>query len=314
MRILPWLLVAWCLPALPGLGQLAVEVVVEQEQYLRDESLPIKVRITNRTGQSLRLGRDNEWLTLNVETVEGTVARVVTRLGQVPVTGEFTLESAQVATRQVDLTPWFEISEPGRYQVTATLKVQEWDQEIPSKPRTFEVVRGTKIWEQVFGVPTGTGPPESRRYTLQQANYRKQMGLYLRLTDSSDQHVFSVYSLGPLVSFSQTEAQIDKAGYLHVLFQGGARAFTCCVISPDGDLVLRQGYDYAASRPTLRSNDEGRIYVAGGARRLHPSDIPTPSFVNARTSAVAIASQTTNAVSNPATNAPGKKGKKPSKE
>jgi hypothetical protein len=39
--------------------------------------------------------------------------------------------------------------------------------------------------------------------------------------------------------------------------------------------VLRQTYDYTATRPVLRANDEGRIFVAGGARRMTASDIPT---------------------------------------
>ncbi len=262
---------------LPATGQLAVEVVVDRDQFLRDESLPVKVRVTNRSGQPLRLGADNEWLSFSVEGPEtGTVFKTA----EVPVKGEFTLESAQVATRQVDLSPCYDLSQPGRYTITATVRIKEWGNETASRPRRIEIVRGTKLWEQEFGVPTESGLPETRRYILQQANYQKQLKLYLRLTDLSDNKVFRVFPLGSLVSFSQPEAQLDRGSELSTLFQTGARSFLFYVIRPDGEVVIRQTYDYTTTRPTLRANDEGRIYVAGGIRRLTSNDIPTSTPAN----------------------------------
>jgi hypothetical protein len=260
-------------------AQVTVEVVLGQEQFLRDESLPVKVRITNRSGQPLRLGADNTWLSLAVENLDQSPPATVGRVGELAVSGEFTVESAQVATRQVDLAPAFDLSQAGRYQVTATVSIRQWNEEFSSKPRPFEVVRGTKLWEQEFGVPMKDGPPESRKYALQQARYGKNLHLYLRLTDLEDQRVFRVSQLGPLVSFNHPEAQLDRAGYLHVLFQTGARSFLFNVITPEGDLVLRQSYDYSSTRPALRANEEGRIFVHGGVRRLHSSDLPaSPSL------------------------------------
>jgi len=271
MRILPLTVALFLTTTLFSAAQISVEVVVEQEQFLRDEPLPVKVRITNRSGQTLQLGRDNEWLAFAVEGLDGAV---ISKLGEAPVAGAFALESAQVATRQVDLMPCFDLSQPGRYKVTATLRIKEWNDEVSSKPKGFEVVRGTRLWEQVFGVPTQSGVPETRKYTLQQANYRKQLKLYLRLTDLNEQKVFGVFPLGPLVSFSQPEAQVDKSSQLHVLSQTGARSFLFYMINPDGEVILRQTYDYTATRPTLRSTEEGRIFVSGGVRRLTASDVP----------------------------------------
>jgi hypothetical protein len=273
MRILPLTVLALVASALAAAGQIAVEVVMEQEQFLREESVPVKVRITNRSGQALRLGTDNEWLSFAIESLDGAV---VSKVAEVPVTGPFVLESAHVATRQVDLMPGFDLTQAGRYTVTATVRIKEWNEETASKPRSFEVVRGTKLWEQEFGLPTASGPPEVRKYVLQQASYRKQLKLYLRLTDASDSKVFRVFPVGPLVSFSRPEAQVDQSSFLHLLFQTGARSFLFQVLSPDGDVVLRQSYDYTATRPVLRANDEGRIYVAGGVRRPATGDIPAP--------------------------------------
>jgi hypothetical protein len=273
MRTLP-LTVALLLGAtLASTAQVTVEVVVDQAQFLRDEPLPVKVRVTNRSGRTLHLGQDNEWLAFAIESLDGAV---VGRLAQPQVSGAFTLESAQVATRLVDLMPCFDLSQPGRYTVVATVKIKELNDEVEGKPKPFEVIRGTRLWEQAFGLPASGGPPEVRKYVLQQASYRKELKLYLRLTDADEQKVFRVFPLGPLVSFSQPEAQVDKAGYLHVLCQTGARSFLFYVISPDGEVVQRQTHDYAATRPVLRSTDDGRIIVAGGARRVTAGDVPTP--------------------------------------
>ena len=273
MRTLPLTVALLLGGVLISTAQVTVEVVVEQAQFLRDEPLSVKVRVTNRSGRTLHLGQDNEWLAFAIESLDGAV---VSKLAEPQVSGVFTLESAQVATRLVDLMPCFDLSQPGRYTVAATVRIKEWNDEIAGKPKPFEIIRGTRLWEQAFGVPATAGPPEARKYVLQQANYHKELKLYLRLTDVSEQKVFRVFPLGPLVSFSQPEAQVDKASYLHLLCQTGARSFLFYVINPDGEVILRQTHDYAATRPTLRSTDEGRIFVAGGARRMTAGDVPAP--------------------------------------
>jgi len=259
---------------LVAVAQVSVEVVLDQDQFLRDEALRVKVRVTNRSGQAIELGKDNEWLTFAVESLDG---KVVTKLSPPDVTGEFKLESARVATRQVDLEPSYDLGEPGRYSVAATVKIKAWNEEVSSLPRAFQIVRGTKLWEQEFGVPGAAGTPDARKYILQQANYQKSLKLYLRVADVNDNVVYRVFPLGQLVSFSQPEAQIDKSSHLHVLFQTGARSFLFQVVSPDGNVILRQTFDYADRRPALRADDEGRVFVAGGARRLAASDLPPSS-------------------------------------
>src|SRR5438094_1032763 len=94
-------------------GQVSVELVLDQEQFLLNESLPVKVRIINRSGQTLQLGQDKDWLTFTVETREGSV---VPALGEIPVLGEQAVGSSMVANRRVDLMPYFELTKPGRYK------------------------------------------------------------------------------------------------------------------------------------------------------------------------------------------------------
>ncbi len=259
-------------------AQVSVEVTQEQDQFLPGEALAVAVRITNRSGQTLRLGADADWLTFTIENRNG---RVVPKTGDVPVAGEFTLESSKVATKRLNLAPYFMLSEPGHYSVVATLHLKEWGRELSSPPKEFDLIQGGRLWEQEIGVPqagaNSNAPPELRRYVLQQANYlKKQLRLYLRVTDSYGKDV-CVRPVGPLVSFSRPTPQVDRFSNLHVLYQAGPRYFTYSVFNPDGELLTRKTYEFGASRPRLRVDDEGKIMVVGGLRHFRATDVPTPT-------------------------------------
>lgn len=275
MKTLSLMLALWCAPVSLLFAQVTAEVVLGQEHFLIGESLTAAVRITNRSGQSLQFGTDPDWLTFSVESRDGFI---VAKSGEAPVLGEFKLESGQVATRRVDLSPYFALSRVGRYQVIATVRLKEWNTQATTKPKSFDIINGAKIWSQDFGVPpragAAVGPPEVRRYALEQANYlRSQLRLYLRLTDA-DGHVMKVFALGPMVSFGHPDHQIDKESQLHVLYQNGARAFNYTVVDPNGEIVVRQTHDYVSTRPRLQLNEAGNVVVVGGSRRITASDVP----------------------------------------
>jgi hypothetical protein len=256
----------------------SVEVSLEQTQFLPGEDCTVAVRITNVSGRDLELGNDNQWLTFTVLSDRGTL---VPASGEVPVSGKFTVHSAQVATRRVNITPYFGIAGPGRYRVTATVNLQQWKQQVTSKPATFMVMTGVKIVdapELEFGVPPKAGdenqPPEIRRYLLEKASYVNTLRLYLRVTDVNGK-TLHVQPIDRMVSFSNPEAQIDGKSNLHVLHQTGARDFNYSVLNPDGELVSRQTYQYTATRPTLRKDTDGKVYIAGGIRLISSRDYPT---------------------------------------
>lgn len=257
-------------------AQVTVNLTLEQDQFLPGEALRVAVHITNQSGQALHFGADPDWLTFSVEAADDFI---VAKNSDPPVQGEFSLDSSQVATKRVDLEPCFDLKRAGHYRIVATVRIKDWNTEITSQPQGFDIIDGAKLWSQVFGVPLPAGvsnrPPEVRKYTLEEANYlHSQLRMYVQVSDESGATVFKVRPIGPMVSFSQPDAQLDRLSNLHVLYQNGAASFLYSVINPNGDLISQEIYDYFDARPRLRVGDDGSINVLGGVRRVKPQDIP----------------------------------------
>jgi hypothetical protein len=254
-------------------AQVDVELTMDQDDFLPSESVPLAVKITNRSGQQLHLGADADWLTFNVEADDGFV---VTKNAEVPVTGAFDLETSELAIKRVDLQPYFAMTKPGRYRVVATLHIKDWSSQLASAPKHFDVISGAKLWAQNFGVQDGTNlAPKVLKYSLEQANYLKeQLRLYVQVSDAAEAQVFKVTPLGPMVSFSHPEEQVDRQSRLNVLWQTGGQSFTYAIVNPDGTLALLDYYDNYFSRPRLAVNDDGDVFVKGGTRRAKPSELP----------------------------------------
>jgi hypothetical protein len=261
---------------------LSVALVLDQDQYLAGESLVVKVRISNFAGQNVEFGRQENWLTF---TLEDSHHLLVPRQDAIPVLGAFTLESSTVGTKKVDIAPHYDLTQPGRYYLKATVNMAQWGQSFETKAVPFDIIKGSSLWEQDFGVP-GTvkstdGSPEIRRYALIQTLHAKSIQLYFRLSDTKGQRIFRAYPLGLMVSFSNPEPQLDRFSNLHILYQTTGRAFVHCLINPEGMLIARETYEFSDSRPMLRAEKDGRITVTGGTRRFAPGDLPPPVSSNA---------------------------------
>ncbi len=266
-------------------AQVTVEVSLDQDQFLPGESILAAVKITNHSGRVLRMGTEPDWLTF---ALEARGSDVVSRRADIPVTGEFFLGSSKVATKWVNLTPYFSFGGLGRYSIIATVKVSDLNREISSPPKKFDVVDGAKLWEQEIGVPNSTnGVVEVRKYVLQEANYLKnQLELYLTITDASGGRVFRVLPIGPMVSFGQPEPQVDKTNNLHVLYQDHPHSFNYCVFNPDGETMLHQIYDYVGNRPRLQPDNQGSVVVKGGSLRKDGDDLSDASSSSSSTQTV----------------------------
>ena len=258
-------------------AQVTLELALDQEQFLSGESLPVIVRITNRSGQTLNLGSDEGWLRFAVESRD---IPVVVKNGEAPVAETIVLESASTAIKRVNIAPYFNLKNPGHYSVMATAVIKDWDKQITSAPKGFDIIHAARLRELEFGVPLPPGmsnrPPEVRKYTLLQANYLSKLTLYFQLSEASGKHD-QVFSLGRMIN-NLPDTEVDRASNLHILYQIGAHTSCYTVISPDGELLKRQTYEFT-THPRLKYDESGRLGVAGATRVEKPNDLPPPQAV-----------------------------------
>lgn len=266
--------------------EVSLELLSDQTQFLPAEKLPISVRITNHSGRTLKLGASDDWLTFSVEETKGAV---VVRRDDPKVDGEFELETASRATFKIDIAPHFDLTRPGSYKVSAQMHLPNLGNLIvDSAPLAFDVIAGSMVWSQTFGVnvrdETGKEQLDRRTYILQQANYLKEVRLYLRITDAARGNTHAVFPVGPVVSFSRPMPLIDPQSRLHLLHQFGMRVYAYHVFSPNGEILERRTYEIGDTRPALRVNESGNVIVIGGVRRPDKTDLVPQSATNAPSS------------------------------
>lgn len=249
-------------------AQISVEVDFDKEQYLSGEPVIANVRIVNFSGRTLELGATDGWLRFDVETSKNVF---VAKIGEPNLVEKFEIPSAGRGTRRVNLGTIFDIMAPGRYMVSAAITIPTVSGELMSKAVGFNVMAGAPIWERDFGLPDGS---ETRKYSLVQAMSQKDVRLFLRISDQHRARYFSVILLGPVLSFSKPETQVDSQARLHVLFQVSGRAFLYYVVQPDGTVARRNTFQYSGTRPLLKADREGEWGVVGGMQLVTAEDIP----------------------------------------
>ena len=255
-------------------AQVTVELLTDQDEFLPGEAIPVIARITNRSGQTLTFAHDKDWLKFSVQAHEGYVAMAKNDL---PYEGEFTLQSSERANVRLNIAPYFQFDRTGTYKITATVSIPEWKRQITSDPKSIDIIKGARVWQEEFGVPhtasDTNGAPEMRTYALQEANYlRGHLTLYAQVTDSGGRFNH-VTAIGPMISFGQPDAKVDKMSLLHVLYQNGPRTFSYTVLTPECQIIKRQTYDYT-SRPRMIADADGNITIEGGTRRISRDDLP----------------------------------------
>jgi hypothetical protein len=255
-------------------AQVTVEIMTTQDEFLPGEAIPVIARVTNRSGQTLRFSHDQPWLKFVVQANAGYVGL---KTSEPTIDEDITLESSERADVRVNLAPYFQLGRPGHYQISANINVPEWKRQIHSDPKSIDVINGARIWQQEFGVPKSPGDtnpvPEMRLYALQEANYlRKHLILYVQVTDSAGK-VNKVQPIGPMISFGQPEATVDKLSNLHVLYQNGPHSFSYTITNPDCEIIARQTYEYT-SHPRMVPDAQGKITIDGGTRLISRDDFP----------------------------------------
>lgn len=278
------------------LSQLSVGIKTDQQIYLSGEAIYLTMEVCNLSGQTLVLGEYPDWLEITLETQD---SKTISRTANLDLSGEFKLTSSMSAKRAINIQPYFDLLGSGRYKVTATVHLPQWEQTFTSATQFFEVIKGVELVAFNVGVPEEKkeGPvedaeeeevkqdaptnnsslkpgPETRRYALVKVSYLDKMRLYVRITDIYGAIIYHVIPVCGMVAFSSPKALVDSESQLHILNQVHAKRFIYFVVNSKGEMVRRFFYDYIGTKPVLNQNDDGSINVRNGVRIRTSFDFP----------------------------------------
>lgn len=300
------LLACLSLCAARGYAQIEIALDFDSPSFMRYEPIMAHVKISNFTGHTIGLFnyRGKSWLSFYVSRPSG---EEVDSLGV-----EYDLHQVQVAggdtlTINVNLTPGYNIRDPGLYRVMATVYSASYNRQFSSNIRQFDLTTGRKLWEETVAVlstnaaaaaditssnltaaTTGSStneplaipaPEDLRTYALLAKHVQHGERLYARVEDQAKNVVYGMIQLGVLVGFGRPDAMIDRLSHLHVLHQVGSREFAYADIGPDGKVVIRKLYSNLRSKPELRADESGNVFVYGGEQTFpNPAILPLSPF------------------------------------
>jgi hypothetical protein len=112
---------------------------------------------------------------------------------------------------------------------------------VASAPKPFDIIhRGARLWEQEFGLSLvakqPAGSPEVRKVSSRASEYIKgSLECICALPTAPVARTMRVVPIGPMVSFSRPEAQLDRASNLaRALRQWPAYVQLYRMFNPDG--------------------------------------------------------------------------------
>lgn len=253
-------------------AQVRVDLDFKRKLFVMYEPLLAVVTINNLSGRPLLLQSTDlhRWFGFNIETDDG---RIIS-----PLNPNYDLAPAAIGpgerlTRSVNLTPLFPLHDFGGYRVKATVWVEEFGRYFSSPPRAVEITDGRAIWQEVVGVPGGDGKPELRTVTLLSHKLSRSTRLYIRIEDREGGRVFATHQLGPFLTFGRPEVMLDADNDIHILQNSSPKQFIYSHVGLGGEVLVRQAYQEAGTRPRLARQDGGSVAVVGG-RPYVPGEEP----------------------------------------
>lgn len=257
----------WC--ALAGLilsgasahGQLAVNIRMNQSQYLAGEAILVSVTITNHTGTDLTLANQGRtpWLDLVVKKANGEPASSLGRTNF----GAVKVASGQSMSKTIDIAGIYHLREPGTYSVSALVRSGGADSSgFISNRLLFNCANVRPDWTQKVGVAGQPGKVHEFR-VINFTNSRRSL-LYTQVVDSKTGVSLQTLNLGEALLFRKPQAAVDRTQTLHVLYLATPEFYVHARVDVQGRFVGRDLHKRGgAGDPRLMTFADGSVKVAG---------------------------------------------------
>lgn len=240
-------------------AQLAASLRLSKQQYVAGEPVIAVVTVTNHAGQTLTFASDGrtQWLDFIMKDRQGDSVSPKGR----KMFGKMTIKAGESLAREVDLSQYFQLGEPGNFSVGAVVHMPGNNSEGSATNRIlFNQSPGALYWSQKVGVAGKSG--QTREFRVLNFSGDEKAQIYAQILDSQSGQNVRTFLLGDVLMLRKPLVTVDRQQHLHVLFLATPSMWVHCQVDTDGKLVDRQIHQRGdQGDPRLLTYGDGTVRV-----------------------------------------------------
>ena len=241
-------------------AQLSTSLRLNKKQYLAGEPVVAVVTITNHSGRQLTFASDGrtQWLDF---LIKDRLGEPVTSKGR-EIFGKMTIRAGESMAREVDLSRYFQIGEPGNYSVAAMVHTPGGNGEGSSTNRVmFNQSPGVRYWSQKVGIPGKSG--QTREFRVLNFSGDEKAQIYAQVIDDRTGQNVRTFLLGDVLMLRKPLVTVDRQQRMHVMFLATPTMWVHYQIDTDAKVVNRQIHQRGSQGdPQLITFADGTVRVA----------------------------------------------------
>ncbi len=262
------LLALLCL-ALPLSAQIALDLQVSQQRYLRYEPIRLTLTVHNLSGNTLEFDTTKSGsggrIAFKVDTASGRPARLLNPLLN-PAQG-LLLAPGESRAVEILLNQHYDMQREDGYTVQALLDHDRLPRRHISPPVRVEVQDGLPILVKNIGLPTDRATGLIKTIQLSLLRFADVEEDIYALRAEDDENVYAVHRLGSFIDGEAPQLELDGDSLVHVLLQIRPRLYVYYIFGFEGrNPMLRQKRFYVSAdgmAPSL-NRETGYLRVIHG--------------------------------------------------
>ncbi len=243
-------------------GQVSVNLELARRTYLNGEPIPVKVSITNLSGNELVFqgSKQNPWIDFIVKSSRGVPLNPV----GAPAFGAVKIPAGKTFARTIDLTQIFGFSELGNFSIYSIVRLpNQRTGGFQSRRLLFNISTARPTWSQVVGVPGKPGV--SHEFRLVRFSADRKDYLYAQIADPKTGRILRTHRLGEALSLRKPTVAVDSGLTMHVLYLSTPSFWGHAKISAEGKLLGVDLYRPGpGGAPRLARLQDGGVSAVGG--------------------------------------------------
>ncbi len=250
------------------MAQVALELKLNQKNYLLYDTVYAKIKLENYSGIPIVFGSETELkgeISFYIETPDKSVSFLIDEK-ITPQIENIILRPGSSATVTVPISKYYNMQKSGRYRVRAIVKHPRFTNGYQSNAMPCMLVKGITMYERTVGVPdvlNKSNKIATRTYRL--VSYYDGADTVFNLVIEDKKNIYAIRKVGFQTGSLVPICDIDAFSKIHILNQVSPKIFSYLSFNIDGKLLDRVIYQRVKTMELARS-DNGMITIKGGIK------------------------------------------------